>query len=277
MRGSIGISILEGGSSASADELIRDADAAMYIAKRDGKGGYRLFEPEMHAGVLARLELRARPAAGARGRPVRAALPADRAARRRPGRGDRGAAALAPPRARAGGPRGLHPVRRGDRADRPDRPLGAARGVPPGGGDPAAVDDDDPPLYMCVNLSVKQLQHSDVISDVSDALADSGLRSETAHARDHRVDADRRPRHRRGQAQRAARARRAHRDGRLRHRLLLAQLPQPLPGRRHQDGPLVPAPGAPRRRRSTSPAPSSRSAARSRWRSSPRASSSTSS
>ena len=31
----------------------------MYIAKRDGKGGYRLFEPEMHTGVLARLELRA--------------------------------------------------------------------------------------------------------------------------------------------------------------------------------------------------------------------------
>ena len=31
----------------------------MYIAKRDGKGGYRLFEPEMHTGVLERLELRA--------------------------------------------------------------------------------------------------------------------------------------------------------------------------------------------------------------------------
>src|SRR3712207_4092923 len=30
----------------------------MYIAKRDGKGGYRLFEPEMHEGVLERLELR---------------------------------------------------------------------------------------------------------------------------------------------------------------------------------------------------------------------------
>ena len=42
-----------------ADELIRDADAAMYIAKRDGKGGYRMFEPAMHEGVLARLELRA--------------------------------------------------------------------------------------------------------------------------------------------------------------------------------------------------------------------------
>ena len=30
----------------------------MYLAKRDGKGGYRLFEPAMHEGVLARLELR---------------------------------------------------------------------------------------------------------------------------------------------------------------------------------------------------------------------------
>ena len=30
-------------------------------------------------------------------------------------------------------------------------------------------------LYMCVNLSVKQLQHSDVIADVQDALSDSGL------------------------------------------------------------------------------------------------------
>ena len=31
----------------------------MYIAKREGKGGYRLFEPAMHEGVLERLELRA--------------------------------------------------------------------------------------------------------------------------------------------------------------------------------------------------------------------------
>ena len=30
----------------------------MYIAKRDGKAGYRLFEPAMHEGVVARLELR---------------------------------------------------------------------------------------------------------------------------------------------------------------------------------------------------------------------------
>jgi EAL domain-containing protein (putative c-di-GMP-specific phosphodiesterase class I) len=34
---------------------------------------------------------------------------------------------------------------------------------------------DGPELYMCVNLSVKQLQHSDVVADVQDALAESGL------------------------------------------------------------------------------------------------------
>src|SRR5439155_3819486 len=59
VRCSVGISVVEGDHAAVADDLIRDADAAMYIAKRDGKGGYRMFEPAMHEGVLARLELRA--------------------------------------------------------------------------------------------------------------------------------------------------------------------------------------------------------------------------
>ena len=59
IRASLGISVVEAGAPTDADELIRDADAAMYIAKGDGKGGYRLFEPAMHERVLARLELRA--------------------------------------------------------------------------------------------------------------------------------------------------------------------------------------------------------------------------
>jgi diguanylate cyclase (GGDEF)-like protein/PAS domain S-box-containing protein len=59
VRASLGISMVESDAVADADEMIRNADAAMYIAKRDGKGGYRLFEPAMHEGVLARLELRA--------------------------------------------------------------------------------------------------------------------------------------------------------------------------------------------------------------------------
>jgi diguanylate cyclase (GGDEF)-like protein/PAS domain S-box-containing protein len=52
---SIGVVVSAG--DGSADELLRDADAAMYQAKRDGKGCCRRFEPSMHSAALARLEL----------------------------------------------------------------------------------------------------------------------------------------------------------------------------------------------------------------------------
>jgi diguanylate cyclase (GGDEF)-like protein/PAS domain S-box-containing protein len=55
---SVGVAVAVAGDPRTAEELIRDADAAMYTAKRAGKGGYRLFEPAMHADVLDRLELR---------------------------------------------------------------------------------------------------------------------------------------------------------------------------------------------------------------------------
>jgi len=58
LHASIGISVALANDDRGAEELLRDADAAMYVAKRDGKGTYRLFEPAMHAGVVARLELR---------------------------------------------------------------------------------------------------------------------------------------------------------------------------------------------------------------------------
>ena len=41
-----------------ADELLRNADAAMYMAKESGKNDYQVYEPEMHAKALARLELK---------------------------------------------------------------------------------------------------------------------------------------------------------------------------------------------------------------------------
>jgi diguanylate cyclase (GGDEF)-like protein/PAS domain S-box-containing protein len=59
IRASLGISFAPAGTATGADELVRNADAAMYIAKGDGKGGYRIFEPEMHERVLERLQLRA--------------------------------------------------------------------------------------------------------------------------------------------------------------------------------------------------------------------------
>jgi diguanylate cyclase (GGDEF)-like protein len=42
-----------------ADDLLRNADFAMYQAKAGGRGRYALFEPEMHASALGRLSLEA--------------------------------------------------------------------------------------------------------------------------------------------------------------------------------------------------------------------------
>ncbi len=59
-RASVGIAV--GGPEApveDADELIRNADMAMYMAKKDGKNRHALFAPEMHTHVVERLELSA--------------------------------------------------------------------------------------------------------------------------------------------------------------------------------------------------------------------------
>jgi diguanylate cyclase (GGDEF)-like protein/PAS domain S-box-containing protein len=57
-RGSIGIAIAGSGTSSSND-LLRDADAAMYRAKARGRGNWVLFEPVMHTEALARFDLEA--------------------------------------------------------------------------------------------------------------------------------------------------------------------------------------------------------------------------
>jgi diguanylate cyclase (GGDEF)-like protein/PAS domain S-box-containing protein len=57
VHGSVGIA-LGSGDTAPAD-LLRHADVAMYAAKAEGKGRFRLFEDGMHDAVLERLEVRA--------------------------------------------------------------------------------------------------------------------------------------------------------------------------------------------------------------------------
>jgi len=52
---SIGIAMNEEGEG--ADEVLRNADIAMYTAKNAGKGRYAVFEPMMHASALEQLEL----------------------------------------------------------------------------------------------------------------------------------------------------------------------------------------------------------------------------
>jgi diguanylate cyclase (GGDEF)-like protein/PAS domain S-box-containing protein len=56
IRSSIGVVVASGGRT-TADDLLRDADVAMYRAKASGRGSYALFEPAMQAEVAARLEL----------------------------------------------------------------------------------------------------------------------------------------------------------------------------------------------------------------------------
>jgi diguanylate cyclase (GGDEF)-like protein len=45
------------GGAATADDILRNADLAMYVAKSAGKDRHQLFEPAMHSAALARLEL----------------------------------------------------------------------------------------------------------------------------------------------------------------------------------------------------------------------------
>jgi diguanylate cyclase (GGDEF)-like protein/PAS domain S-box-containing protein len=61
VRASVGIVIgtSEALQATDAEDLLRNADVAMYMAKEQGKGRYQVFEPAMHATVLERLELKA--------------------------------------------------------------------------------------------------------------------------------------------------------------------------------------------------------------------------
>ena len=60
---SIGIAMARSGDQ-SADELLRNADVAMYTAKALGKRRFAVFEPTMHTAIVARHELSAELARG---------------------------------------------------------------------------------------------------------------------------------------------------------------------------------------------------------------------
>ncbi|MEA2126333.1 MAG: hypothetical protein QOI80_3115, partial [Solirubrobacteraceae bacterium] len=174
LRSSLGIAIMSPSTTGAADpeELVRDADAAMYIAKRDGKGTYRMFEPAMHEGIVARLELKA---------DLQRAL----------GRGELELHYQPFVRLADGGVVGFEALLRWNHPERglvpPDEfiPFAEETGliVPIGrwvlregcrrGVELQRVADRQ--LGMAINLSVKQLQHSDVAADVRDALEESGL------------------------------------------------------------------------------------------------------
>ena len=56
VHGSVGIALHEAGQTAA--DLLRNADVAMYKAKGEGKGGYRAFDETMHGAATERFDLK---------------------------------------------------------------------------------------------------------------------------------------------------------------------------------------------------------------------------
>ena len=174
-RASIGICLVgEELETPAAADLLRNADVAMYMAKRDSKGSYRVFESTMHERVVERLELRS---------DLQHAMALDQLELhyqpvvRLAGREIIGVEALL---------RWNHPTR-GTIPPNHFIPVAEETGliIPIGRWvlesacrEGVRLHQDFPsaqPLTMSVNLSVRQLQSETIISDVREALAATGL------------------------------------------------------------------------------------------------------
>ena len=129
---SIGIA-MGGPTPARPEDLLRDADTAMYDAKGRGKARSRGIRLAMHARAVARLQSETEMRrALERGEFCLHYQPIVALGTGRPDR-IRGPAALAAPAARPHRPGRIHPHGRGDRVDRADRLVGARGGLPADG------------------------------------------------------------------------------------------------------------------------------------------------
>jgi diguanylate cyclase (GGDEF)-like protein/PAS domain S-box-containing protein len=173
MRASIGIALGQRPQE-TPDDLLRDADLAMYLAKRNGKGRFEMYRPNMHSDAVRRLETAVGLREGLEAgefevfyQPIVNAhtgqlIGAEALVRwNHPTRG-----LLAPMEfiavAEATGlivALGRQVVREATVQAQEWRHIGL-------------VDDD---FYVSVNLSALQLQEQDLVDDISRALDDSGL------------------------------------------------------------------------------------------------------
>ena len=167
------------------DGLLRDADLAMYVAKRNGKARLRAFAPEMHEQAIRRLEV-ASELRGAidDGQLVLFYQPivdvADRARSSAPRHSCAGTiptAGSSPPATSSPSPR---PPGSSSRSAAGSSTKPAARRVWQRAG---LVDDT---FYVSVNLSARHLRDPGVVDDVVDALEALGLPAGRPAHRGHR-------------------------------------------------------------------------------------------
>jgi diguanylate cyclase (GGDEF)-like protein/PAS domain S-box-containing protein len=174
VRGSIGIARMDSDVE-GADQLLRNADLAMYRAKAAGHGGFEWYNPDMHTELVQRVQLEA---------DLRRALEngelflhyqptfelstgriigAEALARwRHPTRG------LVPPTE-------FIPIAE---ATGLIRPIGAwvlREACRQAASWQRTGEHHDQPLTLNINLSGRQLQHPEVVEDVAEALRESGL------------------------------------------------------------------------------------------------------
>ena len=168
MTASVGVAT---GRRAGGEELLRDADIAMYRAKCNGKDRFVAFESEMQGAVQSRLELEM---------DLREALQNDefflvyQPIFNLNDMSPSGVEALIRwehPKARRRAARRVHPAAGGDGPDHRDRRLGDAPSVCAG----SALAPGGLPIEMAVNVSARQLDSDSFVTEVRAALAASGL------------------------------------------------------------------------------------------------------
>ena len=178
VRGSMGIARMDPDVD-GVDQLLRNADLAMYRAKAAGQGGYERYDPGMHTQLVERMQLEA---------DLRRALDDGELFLHYQPTLDLASGQIVGAEALC---RWNHPTR-GLVPPTEFIPLAEASGLIQRLGAwvlreacrQAAVwqranPHRDKPLTLSVNLSGRQLQHAQVIQDVTDALRDSGLPPES--------------------------------------------------------------------------------------------------